>query len=109
MSDGGGAISGGQKQRILIARAIAAKPRIMIFDEATSALDNITQTTVSKTLDSLKCTRIIVAHRLSTIRNCSRIIVLDGGRIVQDGTYDELVKNEDGLFFELVNRQQIVS
>lgn len=109
LSDGGGAISGGQKQRILIARAIAAKPRIMIFDEATSALDNITQTTVSKTLDSLKCTRIIVAHRLSTIRNCSRIIVLDGGRIVQDGTYDELVKNEDGLFFELVNRQQIVS
>lgn len=108
LPDGGGTISGGQKQRILIARAIAAKPRIMIFDEATSALDNITQTTVSETLDSLKCTRIIVAHRLSTIKNCSRIIVLDGGKIVQDGTFDELSKDEDGLFRKLVNRQQIV-
>ena len=108
LPDGGGTISGGQKQRILIARAIAAKPRIMIFDEATSALDNITQTTVSETLDSLKCTRIIVAHRLSTIKNCSRIIVLDGGKIVQDGTFDELLKDEDGLFRKLVNRQQVV-
>ena len=107
LSDGGGGISGGQRQRILIARAVAAKPRIMIFDEATSALDNITQTTVSETLDNLKCTRIIVAHRLSTIKNCSRIIVLDGGKIVQDGSYEELI-NEDGLFAELINRQKIV-
>ena len=79
----------------------------MIFDEATSALDNITQTTVSETLDNLKCTRIIVAHRLSTIKNCSRIIVLDGGKIVQDGSYEELI-NEGGLFAELINRQKIV-
>ncbi len=107
LSDGGGGISGGQRQRILIARAVAAKPRIMIFDEATSALDNITQTTVSETLDNLKCTRIIVAHRLSTIKNCSRIIVLDGGKIVQDGSYGELI-NEDGLFAELIDRQKIV-
>ena len=107
LSDGGGGISGGQRQRILIARAVAAKPRIMIFDEATSALDNITQTTVSETLDNLKCTRIIVAHRLSTIKNCSRIIVLDGGKIVQDGSYEELI-NEDGLFAELINRQKVV-
>ena len=107
LSDGGGGISGGQRQRILIARAVAAKPRIMIFDEATSALDNITQTTVSETLDNLKCTRIIVAHRLSTIKNCSRIIVLDGGKIVQDGSYEELI-NEGGLFAELINRQKVV-
>ncbi len=107
LSDGGGGISGGQRQRLLIARAIAAKPRIIIFDEATSALDNITQMTVSKTLDNLKCTRIIVAHRLSTIKNCSRIIVLDEGKIVQDGSYDELMK-EDGLFKKLIDRQKII-
>lgn len=106
ISEGGGGISGGQRQRILIARAIAAKPRIIIFDEATSALDNITQKTVCETLDSLKCTRIIVAHRLSTIKNCSRIIVLDGGKVAEDGTYDELI-SKGGLFSELVSREKI--
>lgn len=106
LSEGGGGISGGQKQRILIARAIAANPRIIIFDEATSALDNITQKTVSKTLDNIKCTKIIVAHRLSTIKNCSRIIVLDDGKIAEDGTYEELTQ-KNGLFAELVSRQKI--
>ena len=107
LTEGGGNLSGGQRQRILIARAIAAKPRIIIFDEATSALDNITQKTVSETLDNLKCTRIIVAHRLSTIKKCGRIIVLDGGKIAEDGSYDRLLE-QDGLFAELVRRQEII-
>lgn len=106
LSEGGGTISGGQKQRIIIARAIAPKPKILIFDEATSALDNLTQKKVSSSLDTLKCTRIVIAHRLSTIRHCDRVVVLDGGRIVEDGTYDELIA-KDGFFADLVRRQQI--
>ena len=106
LSEGTGGISGGQRQRLMIARAVAPKPKILIFDEATSALDNITQRQVSDALDKLKCTRIVVAHRLSTIRNCDRIIVLDGGRIVEDGTYEELIGN-NGFFAELVRRQQL--
>ena len=106
VSEGGGGLSGGQKQRLMIARAIAARPKILMFDEATSALDNITQKIVSESLNLLKCTRIVIAHRLSTVRDCDRIIVLDGGNIVEDGTYDELIKN-DGFFAELVKRQQI--
>lgn len=106
VSEGGGGISGGQKQRIMIARAIASKPKVLMFDEATSALDNITQKQVSDALDGLKCTRIVIAHRLSTIRNCDRIIVLDNGKIIEDGTYDELIAN-DGFFRELVDRQQV--
>lgn len=99
-------ISGGQAQRLRIARAIAPKPRLLIFDEATSALDNITQKQVSESLASLKCTRIVVAHRLSTIRQCTRILVLDGGRIVEDGTYDQLIRR-GGMFAELVHRQRL--
>ncbi len=106
ISEGSGGISGGQKQRIMIARAIAPKPKILIFDEATSALDNITQKKVSDALNSLKCTRIVVAHRLSTIKQCDRIIVIDGGKIIEDGTYDELIE-EKGFFAELVERQRI--
>ncbi|MBQ1770528.1 MAG: NHLP bacteriocin export ABC transporter permease/ATPase subunit [Clostridia bacterium] len=106
IAEGSGGISGGQKQRLMIARAVAPKPRILIFDEATSALDNITQKKISEFLDQLKCTRLVVAHRLSTIRQCDRIIVLDKGRIVEDGTYDELIKL-NGFFKELVERQQI--
>ena len=101
----GGAVSGGQRQRILIARAVAAKPKILIFDEATSALDNVTQAKVSESLDRMKCTRIVVAHRLSTIRNCDRIIVLDKGRIIEDGSYDDLLK-KNGFFAGLVARQR---
>ena len=106
ISEGSGGISGGQRQRLLIARAIAPKPRILMFDEATSALDNITQRIVSESLDKLKCTRIVIAHRLSTIRHCDRIIVLDGGHIVEDGTYEELIA-ADGFFAELVARQRL--
>ena len=106
IAEGAGGISGGQKQRLLIARAVAPKPRILIFDEATSALDNITQKQVSDALDAMKCTRVIIAHRLSTIRNCDRIVVLEGGKIVEDGTYEELIAAK-GFFAELVARQQI--
>jgi ABC-type bacteriocin/lantibiotic exporter with double-glycine peptidase domain len=102
---GGGGVSGGQRQRILIARAVAAKPDILIFDEATSALDNVIQAKVSRALDDMKCTRIVVAHRLSTIRNCERIIVLDGGHIIEDGSYDELM-SLNGFFAGLVARQR---
>ena len=77
-----------------------------MFDEATSALDNVTQRKVAEPLDGLSCTRLVIAHRLSTIRRCDRIVVLDGGRIAEDGTYDELVA-AGGLFAELVKRQQL--
>ena len=106
VSEGQGGISGGQRQRLLIARAIAPKPRILMFDEATSALDNITQKKVSEALEKLKCTRIVIAHRLSTIRQCDRIIVLDKGHIVEDGSYDELIA-KNGFFAELVERQRV--
>ena len=106
LQEGGGSISGGQRQRLMIARAIAPKPRILMFDEATSALDNLTQKKISESLDSMKCTRIVIAHRLSTIRHCDRILVLDRGRIVEDGTYEELIA-KDGLFAELVARQRL--
>ena len=106
IAEGSGGISGGQRQRLMIARAIAPKPKILMFDEATSALDNITQRKVSEALDGLKCTRIVIAHRLSTIRHCDRIIVLDGGKIIEDGTYDELLAM-DRFFTELVKRQRI--
>ena len=106
IAEGQGGISGGQKQRLMIARAVAPKPKILILDEATSALDNITQKKVSEALDGLKCTRIVIAHRLSTIRQCDRIIVLDHGKIVEDGTYEELIA-ENGYFAELVERQRI--
>ena len=106
ISEGSGGISGGQRQRLMIARAIAPKPRILMFDEATSALDNITQKIVSESLDKLKCTRIVIAHRLSTIRDCDRIIYLEKGKILEDGTYDELIAL-NGKFAELVERQRL--
>ncbi len=106
ISEGQGGISGGQKQRLMIARAIVGKPKILMFDEATSALDNVTQKKVSQAIDSLKCTRIVIAHRLSTIKHCDRIVVLDHGKIVEDGTYDELITN-NGFFAELVARQRL--
>jgi len=106
ISEGQGGISGGQKQRLMIARAIAPKPKILFFDEATSALDNVTQKKISEAMDSMQCTRIVIAHRLSTIRQCDRIIVLDGGKIIEDGSYDELIA-QNGFFAELVERQQL--
>ena len=106
ITEGARDISGGQKQRLMIARAIAPKPRVLIFDEATSALDNKTQKQVSEALDKLNCTRIVIAHRLSTIRHCNRILILDKGKIVEEGTYDELI-NKNGFFAELVERQRL--
>ncbi len=104
ISESAGTISGGQKQRILIARAIAGTPKILLFDEATSALDNITQAKVCQSLDEMDVTRIVIAHRLSTIRNCDRILVLSGGRVVQEGTFRELY-GQPGLFHDMAVRQ----
>ncbi|MDQ2963159.1 MAG: NHLP bacteriocin export ABC transporter permease/ATPase subunit [Pseudomonadota bacterium] len=104
ISEGANTVSGGQRQRILIARAIVRRPRILLFDEATSALDNRTQATVARSLERLKGTRIVIAHRLTTIMNANRIIVLDAGRIVQSGTYAELIA-QPGLFADLAHRQ----
>ncbi|MBO6164255.1 MAG: NHLP bacteriocin export ABC transporter permease/ATPase subunit [Lachnospiraceae bacterium] len=106
VSEGGGGISGGQKQRLMIARAIAPKPKLLLFDEATSALDNKTQRQVSEALDAMGCTRVVIAHRLSTIRHCDRILVLDGGQIAEDGSYEELIE-KGGLFAGLVARQRV--
>lgn len=105
LSEGSGGISGGQRQRLMIARAIVTKPKVLLFDEATSALDNITQKHVSDSLKNLKSTRIVIAHRLSTIKECDRIIVLDKGHIIEDGTYQSLSK-AGGFFSELVERQK---
>lgn len=104
INDSGTGVSGGQKQRILIARALAGKPSILFFDEATSALDNITQEKVAENLEKLKCTRLCIAHRLSTVRSCDRILVLKGGHIVEEGDYDSLMERK-GYFYELVNKQ----
>jgi ATP-binding cassette subfamily C protein len=104
VSEAGGTLSGGQKQRLLIARAIISRPKIIYFDEATSALDNKTQKVVSESLDSLDATRIVIAHRLSTIANCNKIVVMDRGKVVECGNYQELF-DKNGLFTQLVKRQ----
>lgn len=104
LSETGGTISGGQQQRILIARAIVGKPKILFFDEATSALDNVTQAMVSESLKGLHATRLVIAHRLSTVADCDRILVMDKGRVVEEGNYETLMKKK-GLFYELASRQ----
>jgi len=106
VSEGGGTVSGGQKQRILIARALANDPKIIMFDEATSALDNVTQAIVCDTLAKHNMTRIMIAHRLSTVKNCDRIVVMDKGSIVETGNFDELMEKK-GLFYELAKRQMV--
>ena len=100
-------ISGGQKQRILIARAVIGSPKVMLFDEATSSLDNIAQEKISNALAEFASTRIVVAHRLSTVKLCDRILVMDGGRIVESGSYNELMEGK-GKFYEMVKVQQVV-
>ena len=106
ISEGQGGISGGQKQRIMIARAIVHKPKVLVFDEATSALDNKTQKSISESINKLNCTRIVIAHRLSTIQNANRIIMLENGKIIEEGDYDTLI-NKKGKFAELVDRQRL--
>ncbi|PSN06725.1 NHLP bacteriocin export ABC transporter permease/ATPase subunit, partial [filamentous cyanobacterium CCT1] len=104
VSEGGSNLSGGQRQRLLIARALAVKPKIMLMDEATSALDNRTQAIVTDSLNQLKVTRVVIAHRLSTIRHADRIYVLEAGRLVQQGSFEELA-GQPGLFSQLIKRQ----
>ena len=104
--EGGGTLSGGQRQRVAIARALVRRPSILIFDEATSALDNRTQAIISESLDQLAVTRIVVAHRLSTIRHADRIVVLQHGQVQQQGNYDTLMQ-EEGLFSRMMQRQQL--
>lgn len=104
LQQGGGALSGGQRQRVMIARAIVNKPRILFLDEATSALDNRTQAIVSDSMNQMQATRVAIAHRLSTIISADRIYVMADGRVVQMGTYEELVR-QSGMFQDLVKRQ----
>ena len=106
LSEGGGGLSVGQKQRLLIARVFARKPRIMLFDEATSALDNRAQAMVQASLKKLGVTRVVIAHRLSSIRDVDWIYVLDAGRIVESGRYDQLIQR-DGVFAALSRRQLV--
>jgi len=104
VSEGGGTLSGGQRQRLMIARAIANKPKILFLDEATSALDNKAQAVVTASMDKMESTRIVIAHRLSTVVNANRICFLDGGTIAEMGTYNELMA-KNGLFAQLARRQ----
>jgi len=104
VTDGGGGLSGGQRQRLMIARAVVAKPRVLIFDEATSALDAKTQEEVANSLANLQATRIVVAHRLSTIRKADRIYVLHNHQVIQVGNYEEL-SAQPGFFAEFARRQ----
>ena len=104
ISEGGGGFSGGQRQKVLIARALVRKPRIMIFDEATSALDNRSQAVVMESIEKLQATRIVIAHRLSTIINADRICYLEGGKIIEEGSFQELMA-KGGKLALLAQRQ----
>ncbi len=105
ISDGGGSLSGGQRQRVAIARAVIRNPSLMLLDEATSALDNSTEARVIQNLEKLRCTRITVAHRLSTVRNADLIVVMDKGKIVEQGNHQQLLAT-GGLYSKLVAATQ---
>jgi ATP-binding cassette subfamily C protein len=104
VGEGVSTLSGGQRQRVLIARALVGQPRILLLDEATSALDNLSQAAVLETLERLQATRVVIAHRLATVRNADRIVVMDGGRIVQQGTFRDLAALP-GPFAAMLARQ----
>ncbi|WP_326809056.1 NHLP bacteriocin export ABC transporter permease/ATPase subunit [Streptomyces sp. NBC_01775] len=106
LSDGGGTVSGGQRQRLMIAQALVRRPRLLFFDEATSALDNETQRVVAESTRELRATRVVIAHRLSTVLDADRVIVMSQGRVVQEGTPAALLADPTGLFHELVRRQR---
>jgi ATP-binding cassette subfamily C protein len=106
VSEGGSTLSGGQRQRLLIARALVRNPRVVFFDEATSALDNRSQEIVTRSLEQMRASRIVIAHRLTTVQRADRIFVMQAGRIVQQGSYDELLAR-DGLFQQLARRQLV--
>lgn len=110
LSDGGASLSGGQRQRLALARALVTRPAILLLDEATSALDAITEKLIQTELARLRCTRIVVAHRLSTIRHADLILVMDEGRIVEHGTHGELAASGGtyaGLIAQQVNRTEV--
>lgn len=104
LMENGAGISGGQKQRLLIARALLGKPRVLLFDESTSALDNLSQDMVVASMKKIDCTKVVVAHRLSTIKDCDRILYLENGAVVEEGTYQELM-DKKGAFYEMASRQ----
>ena len=110
IGDRGVLLSGGQRQRIVLARTLVRKPKILILDEATSALDNESEFLIRKSIESLKggVTVVIIAHRLSTIMNCDRLIVIDNGRIIEQGTPAELLNNQESYFYK-VHRLQLES
>jgi ATP-binding cassette, subfamily B, bacterial len=104
LADGGSSLSGGQRQRLALARALASEPAIVLLDEATSNLDSVTEAAIQQSLASLRCTRIVIAHRLSTVVDADLILVMDRGRVVESGSHRELLARGD-VYRRLYERQ----